>query len=122
MIRRPPRFTHTDTLVPATTPSRSIRRRRNTSMTASRRIRRRPLPRNLNDEHRLARKEQQPCVPLIFSYRSSSRRRTMTEIGRAHVWTPVTNAQLACPLLHEIYNLIITTKKQTHNKNISQYA
>src|SRR3546814_7247688 len=44
----------------------------------------------------------------------NSNRDNAEEIGRAHVWTPVTNAQLVCPLLLEKKKL--TTRHHSKHK------
>src|SRR3546814_9667881 len=89
MIRRPPRSTRTDTLFPYTTLFRSHRLG----------------PRDRQD-HRAQHEEADDAVvhqkhDRIDGRKGSEDDRIADEIGRAHVWTPVTNAQLVCRLLLE---------------------
>src|SRR3546814_20323179 len=86
MIRRPPRSTRTDTLFPYTTLFRSPMAARGSQLLPSARV---------AADARLLQFER----PLR-GYGARS------QIGRAHVWTPVTNAHLVCRLLLE-------KKKQT---------
>src|SRR6056297_4253904 len=85
MIRRPPRSTRTDTLFPYTTLFRSDRRS--------------PSPTSAGHP------------PRAGSRPSPNSRRC--QIGRAHVWTPVTPEKLVCRLLRE--------KKHISGKNYNFY-
>src|SRR3546814_1987522 len=76
MIRRPPRSTRTDTLFPYTTLFRSA------------------FTENLGADGRFLPVEQ---LKQRFAEKLGGR----SQIGRAHVCTPVTNAQLVCRLLLE---------------------
>src|SRR3546814_8355068 len=109
MIRRPPRSTRTDTLVPYTTLFRSAR------------LFPRALCRSgggradLRDDRRLAAIDRRS--PLMGGT-SGGRdqiyppcRGADQQIGRAHVCTPVTNAHLVCRLLLEKKN----KKQRTNN-------
>src|SRR3546814_4876867 len=91
MIRRPPRSTRTDTLFPYTTLFRSAailkgvptgRRKHSKGLAA-------------HDMRRLINHK------LIDQARGEQSTGKFGEIGRAHVCTPVTNAQLVCRLLLE---------------------
>src|SRR3546814_8091208 len=91
MIRRPPRSTRTDTLFPYTTLFRSG------SVAQC----------SLNCDGNST-KSREVLVPEIDGYFTSENMPCSAwpnswniEIGRAHVWTPVTNAHLVCRLLLE---------------------
>src|SRR3546814_17688555 len=92
MIRRPPRSTRTDTLFPYTTLCRSK---------AALELHVTPAA----VSHQIKALEE---VLGIMLFKRSPRRITLTpageEIGRAHVCTPVTNAQLVCRLLLDTKN------------------
>src|SRR3546814_10460612 len=94
MIRRPPRSTRTDTLVPYTTLFRSARQ----LLFPHRQRQGKPFPAR---SRRMVPHEQ--CRP--GKWRQGRRRVSVgmaeSEIGRAHVCTPVTNAHLVCRLLLE---------------------
>src|SRR3546814_6707768 len=108
MRRRPPRSTRTDTLVPYTTLFRS------------RRFGQAPQDHHLHRSDREGERgsdegergggegecERRPCG----SEQRTDRARRLSQIGRAHVRTPVTNAHLVCRLLLE-----------TKNSNTQQY-
>src|SRR3546814_2420634 len=92
MIRRPPRSTRTDTLLPYTTLFRSKTVLWEWTVRA----------------HSFDRRVEAATAGgfdiLPLSYRNYRRelaagRRGEDQIGRAHVWTTVTNAQLACRTL-----------------------
>src|SRR3546814_6850879 len=89
MRRRPPRSTRTDTLFPYTTLFRSSALAwfpgslaLETVETVVRRVHPKPGP-------RCALSAQFSVIKVV------------SQIGRAHVWTPVTNAHLVCRLLLE---------------------
>src|SRR3546814_5739253 len=88
MIRRPPRSTRTDTLFPYTTLFRSL------ALGVQEPLEDQPVPEGVQ-------------VGDTERVRDDGARR---QIGRAHVWTPVTNAHLVCRLLLE-------KKKCNKNKN-----
>src|SRR3546814_4169729 len=101
MSRRPPRSTRTYTLFPYTTLFRSegrctdeARRCEPGLESHSGRGARRPLNLLLGELFSL-------LIPATASrrYRRSTRSCRPRQIGRAHVWTPVTNAHLVCRLL-----------------------
>src|SRR3546814_10782003 len=102
MIRRPPRSTRTDTLFPYTTLFRSgLSEGRGALIVAN------VVLGNFRDnmEQLLQLKRSQWLIENnIVGF---------VEIGRAHVWTPVTNAHLVCRLLLE--------KKKKH-KNTHTHA
>src|SRR3546814_7105052 len=52
----------------------------------------------------------------ISPYDSQARRHTSFEIGRAHVWTPVTNAHLVCRLMLEIKNIDCAVMNTPHDR------
>src|SRR3546814_2264158 len=106
MIRRPPRSTRTDTLFPYTTLFRSAAlvgrgaeeipfgaEREGAEIVRQRHaVRPRRAARGLGERLRqVAAAHPEPAVVGPFD----------REIGRAHVWTPVTNAHLVCRLLLE---------------------
>src|SRR3546814_17015014 len=96
VIRRPPKSTRTDTRFPYTTLFRS--------------------PRDSRGSVRSLREPIGCCSPRSCRGRSrlpagGSRRRGGREIGRAHVCTPVTHAQLVCRLWLENNN----TSKMSSN-------
>src|SRR3546814_1159305 len=96
MIRRPPRSTRTDTLFPYTTLFRASRRADRRRYRRHRRLQR--VPHDRRDALRIA-----PAPEDLAECRMEP---ALEQIGRAHVWTPVTNAHLVCRLLLE-------KKKQT---------
>src|SRR3546814_1613649 len=118
MRRRPPRSTRTDTLFPYTTLFRSqlqsdlelapdVRslRRPQEQLNLIRRQRAIPSDRSMHVAHRQGRYR-------IVAEKSASDgvvEHAFEEIGRAHVCTPVTNAQLVCRLLLEKKKNIYTT-------------
>src|SRR3546814_9230336 len=120
MIRRPPRSTRTDTLFPYTTLFRSPRRRQEGQALMSKQA----APRRVADNEALAVATQirgsaqklNLVAVLIRGKKASdamnilafSTKGMAVEIGRAHVCTPVTHAQLVCRYLLE--------KKQKKNK------
>src|SRR3546814_8222302 len=86
MIRRPPRSTRTDTLFPYTTLFRS------------------PLLSFGADIPEVSTNQAGTAASNKLSYYSPAEEsgiHILTEIGRAHVCTPVTNAHLVCRLLLE---------------------
>src|SRR3546814_5508033 len=111
MIRRPPRSTRTDTLFPYTTLFRSLIRAARQRLAllgmppaviAS--VERSGRPRNVVTI----------AAPSGGAIRTLGVRAGMSEIGRAHVSTPVTNAHLVCRLLLE-------KKNKKHNINSLNY-
>src|SRR3546814_9422287 len=109
MLRRPPRSTRTDTLFPYTTLFRSRARSRRPRQPA---LGHRHVARVRPRRHAVGRHARGAGeVPgRAYPARGHADRRypAAVQIGRAHVWTPVTNAHLVCRLLLE-------KKKQTHN-------
>src|SRR3546814_4538207 len=113
MIRRPPRSTRTDTLFPYTTLFRSLR----------------SIGGGKAGDVDLRRLDDQSLEPArcyvemqrveIEGRRAGQRldrlQRPQVEIGRAHVWTPVTNAHLVCRLLLEKKKKIKRVRMITHN-------
>src|SRR3546814_3442683 len=112
MIRRPPRSTRTDTLFPYTTLFRSI-----VGSFLPRRAARRRIPEQAcalkkyfcgievisttcHKKHALAALGDTEILSVEDTPGDAT-----AEIGRAHVLTPVTNAQLVCRLLLEINKL-----------------
>src|SRR3546814_7664458 len=122
MIRRPPRSTRTDTLFPYTTLFRSCSRRdyRTGDELSNARAREEGGVRLLQDEAERRTRCVRPgddrarlrgaCASRPDRRRGVRDRRPPCrsgwrgEIGRAHVRTPVTNAQLVCRLLLEKKN------------------
>src|SRR3546814_4851557 len=114
LIVRPPSSTRTDTLFPDTTLCRSRTRR-----PLGRRFPLRGLDRPRRGETRTRQRTRhgQGSRPGIGT-RSVGRRRPVGslggrpqfEIGRAHVWSPVTNAHLVCRLLLEKKNTTVTVE------------
>src|SRR3546814_5854263 len=102
MIRRPPRSTRTDTLFPYTTLVRSTQ-----AAIGSREVWIMP------SFSVSVRWELWGSLIAVDPPRRRRRRQTrQSEIGRAHVWTPVTNAHLVCRLLLE---------KKKKNRKIHNY-
>src|SRR3546814_8486509 len=97
MIRRPPRSTRTDTLFPYTTLFRSAVHADEGATAIPRRQQRRIVESQPQRSHvraeRIVRHDG-PCHEVGL----------LRQIGRAHVWTPVTNAHLVCRLLLEKKN------------------
>src|SRR3546814_9511387 len=114
MIRRPPRSTRTDTLFPYTTLFRSRHTSRRPPPVRFRRRRNLPMHRPA----RSARTRPSRCGACRGGCGRSrrARLRPADQIGRAHVWTPVTNAHLVCRLLLE------TKKKKIKKQVISLTA
>src|SRR3546814_1686824 len=109
MIRRPPRSTRTDTLFPYTTLFRSPHEQPTFAPPRLRPVDRRrrlhPRPDRQMGRHR----------PLVA--------RSEGEIGRAHVWTPVTNAHLVCRLLLEKKKKLTSTNTIfTTHRNSTKYT
>src|SRR3546814_7690602 len=99
MIRRPPRSTRTDTLFPYTTLFRSdedVGGRREQSLAGHQHTQHAlgELHENLDVLADRAGIHGEGIVDALVQ-------RVLQEIGRAHVWTPVTNAHLVCRLLLE---------------------
>src|SRR3546814_7852931 len=95
MIRRPPRSTRTDTLVPYTTLFRS-------KVPADA-----EGPQRLRDIAAVSELSRSQAHRYLLSYVNTGMVRQDSEsgqIGRAHVCTPVTNAHLVCRLLLEKKN------------------
>src|SRR3546814_3320503 len=122
MIRRPPGSTRTDTLFPYTTLFRSARvwarvsaRRRaplTTQMTSASSVK---TPRRVTTEELSAvalAPEPTSAVTPTIAPTAVVRRPGPSQIGRAHVCTPVTNAHLVCRLL-------LDTQNNSHQKNLS---
>src|SRR3546814_4731328 len=106
MIRRPPRSTRTDTLFPYTTLFRSPPRLE-TGEHASL-----PSPHPFSMMHTFGGPSGPPFLlrPLLCASWPVRQQSVGGEIGRAHVCTPVTTAQLVCRLLLEKNNMhTITT-------------
>src|SRR3546814_6360544 len=107
MIRRPPRSTRTDTPFPYTTLFRSVGGGRTADAGRGRTgISRgyppeiplpRPEPRTTPRQHPAALERNRVAPPPP----GRTRLHRISEIGRAHVCTPVTNEQLVCRLLLE---------------------
>src|SRR3546814_6849451 len=103
MIRRPPRSTRTDTLVPYTTRFRSKRNLTGNRRSAAKRPRVSKdgggvrLRRLLSIAAFLAAGERDAAV-VLHSHRTADLR-AGGEIGRAHVCTPVNNAHPVCRIL-----------------------
>src|SRR3546814_4581806 len=115
LIRRQPRFTLTDPLFPYPTRVRSPSRPRGACRggASASRPRRRPSPPH-RPTHRRGGAGRRRSAAAGWRFQSRSRGRRFssssaifsinlraTEIGRAHVCTPGTNAQLVCSLLLE---------------------
>src|SRR3546814_7657790 len=92
MIRRPPRSTRTDTLFPYTTLFRSLVEAIEYVLAAVPEESRASLLANVYVTGGLFN------LPFTHDRLFNELRR---QIGRAHVWTPVTNAHLVCRLLLE---------------------
>src|SRR3546814_4492078 len=106
MIRRPPRSTRTATLFPYTTLFRSCPAGDRAAQQDRPRIERQLARDRVGDCDR--RRRGAAAIgdrDAIFDDRARNQfriaRRVDGEIGRAHVWTPVTNAHLVCRLLLE---------------------
>src|SRR3546814_7621287 len=95
MIRLPPRSTRTDTLFPYTTLFRSPAPR--SAMARSSLVR--PVSARPSDPIKRGAVRRQPGAGAC---RIAAQQ--FPEIGRAHVWPPVTNAHLVCRLLLEKKN------------------
>src|SRR3546814_8175409 len=104
MIRRPPRSTRTDTLFPYTTLFRSI-----WVTVSTRSVAVAPsgsLPRSLKPTTcGISIDDGWPSIAASASMPPTPQPST-PKIGRAHVRTPVTNAQLVCRLLLEKKNIL----------------
>src|SRR3546814_8650324 len=113
MIRRPPRSTRTDTLLPYTTLFRSDFQHQafynlnlqgpswgKSNSPKNYLYRSTFLAGNLDGKGNI-RGPRSFRTALSTEYAPSSRRRRHPQIGRAHVCTPVTNAHLVCRLLLE---------------------
>src|SRR3546814_9230965 len=119
MIRRPPRSTRTDTLLPFTTLCRAVdgRLRAANPPAGSSSVSSSSSP-QIMSPHGVEINARTACVncPVgtVFAATSSPdvRVRTDHEIGRAHVCTPVTTAHLVCRLL----------LKQKHNTYYTQQS
>src|SRR3546814_6871313 len=108
MIRRPPRSTRTDTLLPYTTLFRSIHQPAHRSDSIGQRHHAvRHAARSTSAHGRGARIVRHHTTPFpgAGKYRGAHRCNA-PEIGRAQVCTPVTNAHLVCRLLLETKNTI----------------
>src|SRR3546814_1743984 len=116
MVRRPPRYTRTDTLLPYTTLFRSAHSPATT--TSSNSISTTPTSSRCSNSPRAIRLDQPPRIDPDDRHRNSQARArkfwpfrfalrallaaSLTagpEIGRAHVCTPVNNADIVCRLL-----------------------
>src|SRR3546814_10112930 len=106
MIRRPPIYTRTDTLFPYTTlfpsedrqaehPTSDVELARRAERAAARALQAHPAGRHV-DQRRARRGEH-----VAIAREALARLVGPGEIGRAHVWTPVTNAHLVIRLLLE---------------------
>src|SRR3546814_3386283 len=93
MIRRPPRSTRTDTLFPYTTLFRSRTGRSDLGMLFDQPV--------LNVIEVNAGSVGGEVAVGVVAEASRAGPGILVEIGRAHVWTPVTNAHLVCRLLLE---------------------
>src|SRR3546814_1353511 len=100
MLRRPPRATRTDTLLPYTTLFRSDREQRERHGEEDDPVRAVAVAlvaRDADDD-----REDRPGQDVVGRRgRERQAARLGAEIGRAHVRTPVTNAHLVCRLLLE---------------------
>src|SRR3546814_4829149 len=101
MIRRPPRSTRTDTLFPYTTLFRSAAAHGKGAQQHRK-----------NTQHADLGRET-----LRLGDGVRDQRRQCLEIGRAHVWTPVTNAHLVCRLLLEKKKENIKQRAHTPKNN-----
>src|SRR3546814_3620489 len=118
MIRRTPRSTRTDTLFPSTTLFRSASQSNALNRTCPTLC-----------PHRLLLTKQicQVEIPEIHQRMSKKRSSVLilfvlmnsiaSEIGRAHVCTPVTNAHLVCRLLLEKKHLLENKKHIQYKQN-----
>src|SRR3546814_4921071 len=113
MIRRPPRSTRTDPLVPYTTLFRSPRLSA-TYMPALPK----PTISALPSPVRSARNRGWGVTPHPRLQPKSARTKRAGQIGRAHVWTPATNAHLVCRLLLEKKNI----KTNKHDNNTQNHT
>src|SRR3546814_4177935 len=104
MIRRPPRSTRTDTLFPYTTLFRSTLYFPGWEV-------------KLNDKKHRVHYESKEYPGIIITkipqgiHHLTVQFEDTFEIGRAHVGTPVTNAQLVCRLLLEKKTITFITNK-----------
>src|SRR3546814_6460701 len=89
MIRRPPRSTRTDTLFPYTTLFRSKAK-----------LAKEKGPQKIA-KIELSEKWISWVIVALIAFMVFLNIAAYNEIGRAHVWTPVTNAHLVCRLLLE---------------------
>src|SRR3546814_3147635 len=109
MIRRPPRSTRTDTLFPYTTLFRSEKILADTL---------RKLAKIEGEGARTWGVEPVDGASIgAVESRLERARALLAQIGRAHVWTPVTNAHLVCRLLLEKKKN--KTKKRYHHLNLN---
>src|SRR3546814_3646623 len=99
MIRRPPRSTRTDTLFPYTTLFRSRSPTLRQQCRACWKQMAYASARLLIGWQAVMAQFREYCMPRLARQRSAIV--LHLEIGRAHVRTPVTNAQLVCRLLLE---------------------
>src|SRR3546814_7223149 len=106
-LRRPPRSNRTDTLCPYTTLFRSLAADRFVARLGETTV-----------AHPVAAMTEQVDLGLAAIGQSAGdeeERQRRRKIGRAHVWTPVTNAHLVCRLLLEKKKNIITHRKRTQH-------
>src|SRR3546814_4153015 len=110
MLRQPPRSTRTDTLFPSTTLFRSSRDRRSATTHPAL-----PAPTMITSA-------PESAALLIKSSRGDAWTRPGRQIGRAHVWTPVTNAHLVCRLLLEKKKKNKRNKHNIYNKRRNKHT
>src|SRR3546814_10948188 len=93
MIRRPPKSTRTDTLFPDTTLVRSQPRKIAGAVEVFQR-KHATSPRAYEQDGFIV-----EALHQMINHRLGIEQRARVQIGRAHVWTPVTNAHIVCRLL-----------------------
>src|SRR3546814_6228806 len=113
MRRRPPRSTRTDTLFPYTTLFRSVDHLAELAV-----VEERPKPESVGaaivrDDRQIFCALAAQSLDQMLGVSRQTKTARHDQIGRAHVWTPVTNAHLVCRLLLE--------KKKHITLNINEY-
>src|SRR3546814_8328172 len=113
MRRRPPRSTRTDTRFPYTTLFRSPKRAHRHQFLQ---VTRRGRARGVSNGDVVCRAEPAlEAIEALAQHADDHLFLARIEIGRAHVWTPVTNAHLVCRLLLEKKtNTIQQTSEPNH--------
>src|SRR3546814_3601663 len=99
MIRRPPRSTRTDTRFPCRTLIRSVSDARTDASSSQAVIPDKRAPLYFIGGARSGLHPWAGARPVHGSSRRGARMTGEGQIGRAHVWTPVTNAHLVCRVL-----------------------